>query len=318
MFIELQHYRFVLVPRFSLVAFACALDALRGANQALSRIYYTWSVASADGKTHASTSLIPLGAVPLDSDPQPDVVVVCGGDSSHTYNDPTLNNWLHEQAKRECRIGAISDGSYVVAAAGLFDGVTSTIHWKCLDAYRERFPDLDIKPAIMEISQNRFSCAGGTSSLDLMLHFVREEHGSEIASQIAENYFHDTIRDRSREQHLTNAYRIAARNPLLADALLLMENHLESRLSITDIAKLLKLSRRQLDRIFQRDLGQTPRDHYRNLRLTRASGLLMQTGMSVSEIAVACGFQSASHLSKHFQTRFGLSPGRYRRENVVF
>ncbi|MEO0327643.1 MAG: GlxA family transcriptional regulator [Pseudomonadota bacterium] len=312
----LPHYHFVLLPRFSLVAFSCALDGLRGANQILGRQFYTWKTVSPDRPTTVSTSDIPLITEPLDAMPEPDVIVICGGDSSHAYENSALMHWLRAKAKQGRRIGSISDGAFVAAEAGLFDKVPSTIHWKCLDAYRERFPDLDIKPAIMEISEKRFSCAGGTSSLDLMLQFVREEHGSAIASQIADNYFHDTIRDRSREQHLTNAFRIAGRNPLLADALLLMESHLETRLSIFDIAQKLKLSRRQLDRIFKRDLNQTPKDYYRNLRLSRASGLLIQTNMNISEIAVGCGFQSASHLGKYFTERFGQTPGQYRRQHV--
>lgn len=314
----MRNYCFVLIPRFSLVAFSCAIDALRGANQVLGSSYYSWQAAGVDGTPTTSTSAIEVPTVKLTEVSEPEVIVICGGDSSHTYRNPVLVNWLHDQANRGKRIGSISDGAFVVADAGLFDKVTSTIHWKCHDAYRERHPNLEIKPSMMEISGNRFSCAGGTASLDLMLHFIREEHGSEITSQIADNYFHDTIRDSSREQHVTNAFRLASRNPVLAEALLLMESHLENRLTITDIAGLLNISRRQLDRIFKRDLKKSPQEFYRHLRLNRASGLLLQTNMSVSEIAVGCGFQSASHMGKYFQARFGLTPGSYRKQNSVY
>ena len=96
-----------------------------------------------------------------------------------------------------------------------------------------------------------------------------------------------------------------------------MENHLENRLTIAEIAKRLSISRRQLDRIFKRYLNQSPQEIYRSLRLTRASGLLLQTGMSVTEIALACGFQSASHMGRFFQTQFGMTPGAYRRFHSV-
>ncbi len=310
-------YQFVLIPRFSLVAFSCAIDALRGANQVLGESHYEWQTVSAEGDTALSTSSIVVPTELIPNDARADVIAICGGDSSHSYENATLTNWLHDQAKAGTRIGSISDGAFVAAAAGLFDQVPSTIHWKCYDAYRERFPKLDIKPSIIEISKTRFSCAGGTSSLDLMLHFIREAHGAEITSQIAENYFHDTIRDGSREQHVTNAFRIASRNPVLADALLLMEGHLEARLTITEIAKQVNISRRQLDRIFKRDMKQSPQEFYRYLRLTRASGLLLQTGMSVTEVSLACGFQSASHMGKFFHSQFGLTPGAYRRHHAV-
>ncbi|MEM9329897.1 MAG: GlxA family transcriptional regulator [Pseudomonadota bacterium] len=314
----MQSYCFVLVPRFSLVAFSCAIDALRGANQILGEEYYSWRAASVEGLPMVSTSAIEVPTIKVTNASHADVIVVCGGDSSHTYQNAKLTHWLHDQAKRGKKIGSISDGAFVVADAGLFDRVPSTIHWKCYDAYRERHPDLEIKPSMMEISGNRFSCAGGTASLDLMLHFIQERHGVETTSQIANNYFHDTIRDGSREQHLTNAFRLGSKNPILAEALLLMESHLEMRLSISDIADILEISRRQLDRIFKRHVKKSPQEVYRHLRLTRASGLLLQTNMSVSEIAVGCGFQSASHMGKYFQTRFGLTPRNYRQQNSVY
>lgn len=314
----MQRFHFVLLPRFSLVAFSCAIDALRGANQVLGEAFYSWHAVSAEGENAISTSSISVPTRLLSEAGSPDVIVICGGDQSHNYRNMKLTNWLHEQAKMGKRIGSISDGSFVAADAGLFDKVCSTIHWKCYDAYRERFPKLDVKPSIMEISGKRFSCAGGTSSLDLMLHFISEQHGAGISSQIANNYFHDTIRDGSREQHITNAFRLASRNPVVAEALLLMEQNLEAQLTIADIANELKISRRQLDRIFKRDFNQPPQLVYRNLRMSRAAGLLLQTGMSVTEIAIGCGFHSASHLGKHFTAKHGLTPSAFRKQNTVY
>jgi len=313
----MDHFCFILIPGFSLVALSCAIDALRAANQISGKPVYEWQTATPEGMGAISSSSIALPAVRLDEIESPSLVAVCGGDRSHDYANTDLTNWLHKQAKTETHIGSISDGAFVLAETGLFDDVASTIHWKCFDAYRERFPSLDIRPSILEISNNRFSCAGGTSSLDLMLHFIREKHGGELAGQIADNYFHDVIRDGSREQHVTNAFRYSSRNPVLANALLMMEQNLESPLSILEIADSLQRSRRQIDRIFNRELGKTPKNIYLDMRLTRASGLLLQTGMSVTEIAIGCGFQSASHLSKYFLRSFDKTPGEYRRENKL-
>lgn len=314
----MQRFYFVLLPRFSLVAFSCAIDALRGANQILGEASYAWHAVSADGATSTSTSGIEVPTSNLTTLAPPDVIVICGGDQSHNYQSAVLTNWLHSQAKQGKRIGSISDGAFVAADAGLFDAVPSTIHWKCFDAYRERFPDLDAKPSIMEVSSKRFSCAGGTSSLDLMLHFITEQHGAEVSSQIANNYFHDTIRDGSSEQHITNAFRVAAQKPTLSEALLIMEQNLEVQMPIAKIADQVKISRRQLDRIFKREFDETPQTIYRNLRLSRASGLLLQTGMSITEIALACGFQSASHLGKYFSIRYEATPSTYRRQNTQY
>lgn len=310
-------FTFALVPGFSLVAFSCAIDALRGGNLVLGYTHYDWNSVSPDGTPVISSSEIAVPTIAIDVLPETDVVAICGGVNSHNYSDDRLIRWLQILAKTEKRLGSISDGAFVAAKAGLFDSVPSTIHWRCQDAYRERFPDLEIRASMIEISPRRFSCAGGTASLDLMLHFVREEHGSEVVSLIAQNFFHDTVRDGAREQHLTNAFRIAGRNPVLSEAILIMESHLEQRLSISEIANRINISRRQLDRIFQQSAGQSAREFYRDLRLTRASGLLMQTNMSVSEIAVGCGYQSASHLGQQFREKFGETPGTYRRSQIA-
>lgn len=320
---------FFLVPGFSLVALSCAVDALRAANLVLGRRAYDWLLCcdAADpggpGASEAgaagvpSSSNIRLPAAPLADRPTPgkapDLFAVVGGERSHSYRSPALVRTLARAAGRGTRIGSISDGAFPVAAAGLFDGYRSTIHWKCLDAYRERFPDLDIRTSIFEIDRNRFSCAGGTTSLDLMLTFVMEAHGAETAALVAENYVHDRIREAAQEQHVTAAIRMAGRNRHLAEAILLMERHLEDPLPVDRIADAVALSARQLTRLFRAHLHRPPGQFYLELRIDRAASLLRQTGLSVSEIAVACGFQSASHLGRHLKRRHGATPGQWRR-----
>ncbi len=308
-----KHFCFVLIPSFSLVAFSCATDALRAANEFIGSKAYSWNAVSAGENITKSSSGFAIAAPDISEAGEPDVIVICGGDRSHEYRNQALTNWLQAKSHQNCAIGSISDGAFVLADIGLFSKVPSTIHWRCFDAYRERFPELDIRPSIMEISDNRFSCAGGTASLDLMLHFISADHGAETASRVADNYFLDIIRDTSKEQHLTNAYRVAGKNEHLAQALLLMENNLEAPLSIAGLSVAVGVSKRQLDRIFKRYVGSSPQAHYRELRLARASGLLIQTGMGITEIALACGFQSASHLGKFFKQRFAVTPGEFRR-----
>ena len=316
---------FALVPGFSLLALSCAVDALRAANLVLGRRAYEWRLTADPGDPGESggeagvpsSSHIRLPAAPLAArgapDAASDMIAVVGGERSHDYESPVLAGSLKRAAGRGARIGSISDGAFPVAAAGLFDGYRSTIHWKCLDAYRERFPGLDIRTSIFEIDRTRFSCAGGTTSLDLMLTFVMAAHGAETAALVAENYVHDRIREAAQEQHITAAIRMAGQNRHLAEAILLMERHLEDPLSIDQVAGAAGLSARQLTRLFCSHLRQPPGRFYLDLRIDRAAALLRQTGMSVSEIAVACGFQSASHLGRHLKRRHGATPGQWRR-----
>jgi transcriptional regulator GlxA family with amidase domain len=308
-----RHFAFVLIPRFTMLSLSCALDGLRCANVDCRPGSYSWELISAETGLVVSSSEVPLSVVPLREAKKPDVVVICGGERSHEYFNVELTNWLHATAKTNIPIGSVSDGAFVAAEAGLFNGHRSTIHWKCLDAYAERFPKLDIRSSIIEIDRNRFSCAGGTPCLDLMLHFILHDLGSDAVAKIANNYFHDTIGEDRQTQHLASAFRFAGHSQSLTKALLMMENNLEHPIRIAEIAEQLKISHRQLDRLFQKFLQASPAQYFRSLRLARAAGLLSQTGLNISEIAFGCGFQSSSHLGRYFKDQYGVTPGTYRK-----
>jgi len=254
-----------------------------------------------------------IETVAVEQLPERTVIAVCGGDSSHNFSSDQLSHWLKRAATRDIHIGSISDGSFVVAACGLFYGHRSTIHWKCLDAYKSNYPDLDIRATILEIDRRRFSCAGGTSSLDLFLHFVREDFGADRAATISSNYLHDVARDNTIGQNTVEAYRYAGFSKALAEALRIMAVSIEQPLSIESIATQSGATHRSLDRLFKRHMGMGPARYYRELRLGRAASLLQQTGMPVSEIAVACGFNTSSHLGQHFRKHYEMTPGEFRR-----
>ncbi len=313
-----SRFCFFLVPGFSLVALSCAIDVLRAANVEIGHEVFSWYLAGSlpldnERSEIISSSGLGLTVSDLAQNADCDVISVCGGEKSHLFNCERTDNWLRQQARLGKTIGSISDGAYVVAAAGLFDDCRSTIHWKCQFAYRERHPKADIRTSILEIDGTRFSCAGGTASLDLMLHFVMQKTDRETVGKIADNYFHDVVRGQDQAQQMTSAYRFAGRDQVMTDALLLMESNLEVPLQIATISHQLNISPRQLDRLFTKHLGTTPSAHYREIRLIRASGLLKQSQLSISEIAVGCGFQSSSHLGRHFKKMYGRTPMQQRR-----
>lgn len=300
-----------------MVALSCAIDALRAANLETGTALFGWTLIAENAELVQSSSGIGLQCISVDecvpADTPIDVIVVCGGEHSHSFSSPKVDRWLKAWARHNIMIGAISDGAFVVAACGLFDRHRSTIHWKCQSAYRERYPDLDIRTSIIEIDGNRFSCAGGTSSLDLFLLFITRTFDARIAGKVADNYFHDFIRGADQTQPLSSGLRHAARSEKLSFALVLMASEIEYPLEIGEIAEKTGVSLRQLDRLFNKYLSVSPSRHYRNIRLLQAAGLLRQTGLPVSKIALGCGFQSSSHLSKFFRKKYNATPNQYRR-----
>lgn len=308
----MQKFGFFLVPGYSLVALSCAIDVLRAANIEAGSNDFEWVLLSDKCAPAKSSSGIELTCAAIDETEKFDVIAVCGGERSHTYQSKKLENWLRGHARIGTIIGSISDGAYIVAKTGLFDNCRSTIHWKCQSAYRELYSNLDIRMSILEIDGKRFSCAGGTASLDLILSFVSDKLGVEIAGRIADNYFHDTIRGKEQVQHMAGALRFASSNKTLTDALLLMESALEYPIPVSEIARKVNISLRQLDRIFQANLSKSPSKYYREMRILRAGEMLKQTVLPISEIALGCGFQSVTHFSKYFKQHFNDTPRKYR------
>ena len=303
----------MLVPGFSLVALSCAVDVLRAAHLEMPEEGFEWRFVSADGAGRVRSSAgIELDVGSLASAPGADAVAVCGGDRTHAFRDGRSEAHLRRQAADGLAIGAISDGAFLVARAGLFRRSRSTIHWKCQTAYREAFPELDIRASLLEIDGARFSCAGGTASLDLMLHFVRQRLGDVAAARIADNYVHDRLRGDDEAQPLAAGLRLTRLDPMLAAAVRIMQRSLEAPTALDAVADELSITPRRLNRLFHRHLGRAPSQHYRLLRLERAAGLLRQSGLSVGEIALACGFQSASHMARHFGPAYGTTPSAFR------
>ncbi len=311
-------FYFLLVPGFSLLALSSAIDVLRAANLEARGNAYQWTLIGEGSDCVESSSGLSLDCQRLpklfrrDMADTATTVVVCGGDTVKLEVDEGIILWLKSLANLNLKVGSVSDGAFVVAQSGLFDQHRSTIHWKCLDDYRAQFPQLDIRASILEMDENRFSCAGGTASLDLFLQFVLQDLGTDVVAKIADNYFHDTLRDSSISQNVADAYRFASKSRVLAEALRIMSQHLEQPLSIADIAKESGATHRSLDRLFARYLALSPSKYYRRLRLNRAANLLLQTSLPITDIAVASGFGTASHLGLHFKQAYQLTPKQFR------
>ena len=310
-----RSFTFVLLPGFSMLALSGAIDVLRAANlcQAPEQ-HYRWKLTSADKREVCSSSGVFLPTAPISDDDTPAVIVVCGGENADLFNSSRLQRWLTQQNQPDRMIGSLSDAAFVVADYGLFDGYRSTIHWQCLEQYRLKYPQLDIRASILEIDRNRFSCAGGTSSIDLMLHFIRDDLGSEAVIKISENYFHDTVRGSEHGQTISDAYRYAGKSRLLSEALAYMSASLDQPLSIKKLSEQIGTSHRTMDRLFQTHLNTSPARHLRALRLARAATLLKQTGLPVSDVALNCGFTTASHLGRYFREQYGKTPVQFRKQ----
>ena len=196
-------FGFLLLPRFAMLAFTAAVEPLRAANLLSGRSLYRWRVFTADGRAMASSNGIEVNAqAAVESEEALDSVVVCGGLDAHLYKDKGAFTWLRRHARQGARIGAISDGTHLLAAAGLLEGHACTIHWQCLAGLREMHPELDIHTELYCIDRKRFTCAGGTAALDMMFALINADHGENVVNRICEQCLADRVRNPHDRQRL--------------------------------------------------------------------------------------------------------------------
>jgi transcriptional regulator GlxA family with amidase domain len=311
---------FFLVPNFTMIAFATAIDPLRSANRMLGYEAYSWRLASADGKPVCASNGVECSVnTSLEEErrklagrERPSMFVVCAGINVESYSNKSVFALLREEYNRGVAIGGICTGAYILAQAGLLSDKRCSIHWENLPGFQETFPRALAFADLFEFDSNIFTCAGGTASLDMMLKIIGEDFGDNLVNRVCEQVLTDRIRDQSDRQRLPLRARLGVQNSKVLTIIELMEANLSEPLSLLDISNHVGLSRRQIERVFRGEMGRSPARYYLEIRLDRARHLLIQSSMPVVEVAVACGFVSASHFSKCYRELYGRSPQQER------
>ena len=306
-------YAFLTLANYSLIAVANAIEPLRMANRLVGREVYEWSIVTLDGQANAASGGLSLAPTePLDKLGGVDILFVCGGINVRDAVSPALLSQLRRLAERRVPLGALCTGGYALAKAGLLDQFKATIHWENLSALREEFPRVRISDQLFTIDRDRFTCSGGTAPLDLMLHLIQLKLGSRISQLVSEQFIVDRVRKDTDRQYIPLRAQIGLSNRGLIRVAQLMEENIEKPLSLDKIAKATGLSRRQIERLFKRDLNCVPKRFYLEMRLRRARELLLQTAMPIMDVTTACGFQSPPHFSKCYRNQFGYPPSAER------
>ena len=309
---------FVLVPQFSMMSFSAALEPLRSANRLSGRTLYDWRLASLDGQPVEASNGIPIGVQgDLESLGKPDLVVVCAALDPLRYAvQRPLTQRLRHLARHGCRIGAISGGPFVLAEAGLLGARRCTVHWEYRDLFAERYPRARLTDDLFVIDREIFTCSGGTAALDMMLGFVREQHGAGLAVAVAEQFLHPRIRAPDDRQRMEISGRYRVHDATVIEILRLMERTVEEPLRVEALGARIGISARQVERLFRRHIGEAPASFYLGLRLRHGRSLLQQTCQAISEVAVASGFRSTSHFAHAYRRYFHRAPSDERRRQA--
>ena len=308
-----KRYIFVLLDQFTMLCFSSAVEALRIANRMSGHELYSWALAGEGGEmAHCSAGIGYKLDMDLDEMQRDDTIMLCGGINVQAATSKRVLNWLRREARRGATIGGLCTAGYSLAKAGLLDGKRATIHWENQDSFSEEFEEVTLTKSVFVIDGNRITTAGGTASIDLMLKIIANDHGEDLANMVADQLIYTSIRTDQDTQRLSIPTRIGVRHPKLGQVIRMMEQNIEEPISPASLAKDVGMSTRQLERLFRRYLNRSPKRYYMELRLAKARNLLMQTDMSVINVALACGFASPSHFSKCYRAHYDTTPYRER------
>ena len=307
---------FVLVPRFTLTAFAGFVDALRLAadegdrsRQHLCR----WEILGSDPVASSCGALVTPTA-PLESAERYDTIVVVGGLLHGGQRVPArVTAFLREAAAQGVRLVGLCTGSFVLARAGLLDGYLACVSWFHREEFEAEFPHCRVvSNQMFVIDRDRLTCAGGTSVVHLAATLIERSIGRASAVKALRIMIEEQplpARTLQPEAVLTER----STDSVVHKAMLLIEQHLQQPESIELLAERLGIGRRQLERRFKVDVGLSPAEYRQKLRLERASWLLRHTDLDVTEVALECGFQDGASFARALRRGTGVSPSAFRR-----
>jgi transcriptional regulator GlxA family with amidase domain len=306
-------FGFLLLPKFTLLAFSAALDTLRIANQLAQKPLYGWLVVSEDGKAVSSSSGIDVDVHLALNELKPDTYLfVCSGNNGHQAASDDVVSGIRRHTRFGGKLGGICTGAATLARTGLLTGKRFTLHWENQPGFVEAFPDLVPSAQRFERDGDLLTCGGGVAATEMMISIISRDFGEDFAIAVSDMCLNGPDVGTRSEQRSSIAKAISSRNPRILAVLRAMYDNIEEPLSLDELATGAGISRRQIERQFRQLLNEAPAQTYRNIRLERARTLLSETNLSVMEIALASGFSSPNLLTRHYKDRYGETPHGHR------
>lgn len=299
----------LLIDDFALMSYASLIEPYRAANVLAGETLYRWIHVSIDGRPARASNGASVAADQAVGQPLAcDTLFVFAAGDPASFRDSATFAWLREIARQGSVIAGVSGGPYLLARAGLLDGYRATIHWDHRPDFAETFHQIAIEPNLYVIDRRRVTCAGGTSGMDLAIELIERQQGHALATQVGDWFIRTQPRAADQPQRASLRERYGVDNDRVLKVLARMEATVEEPQPREALARLAGVSLRQLERLFAGHLGESLNDAYRRIRLEQAVQLLKKTGLSVTSVAIACGFRSSSHFSRAFKAHYGMSP----------
>ncbi|WP_424941760.1 GlxA family transcriptional regulator [Aliiroseovarius crassostreae] len=295
------------------LSLAAVVDPLRAANRRAGRVLFTWVWLTPDGGPVQLTSGLQVPGTAFATAPELDALFVIAGFELEAQSTPPLLRKLRQIAQAGVAMVGVDGGPWILARAGLLNKHRATTHWEDMEKFEASFPEINATRDRFVIDGQMITTGGAGSALDMMLHLIRARHGEALAMRTAGALIYEPDPSGNRPQTVTSPARLMARAPKVAQAIRIMEEHLEDPPSVAALAQQLGLSQRSLEVRFQQALGTSPGAYFLTLRLDEARRLASDTALPVAEIALRTGFASAASFARAFKAAHGQSVSALRK-----
>lgn len=320
--LKIKRLGFMIFHGFPMACLTSMIEPLRGANEILGQKAFSWQLIGEIGTRLTSSADVGFDPdIALADAKDMDFLFLLGAPQSQ-FDDPKASNGiLRRLVQHGMSIGGISGGVFPLARSGLLDGYTCSVHWCYRAAFESEFPHIETVDDVVFRDRNRVTVSGAAAGFDAMLNLIEQELSAEIMTEVACWFQHPLVRGTGVQQRIPTVYSSSTDDMLpkpLQKAVQLFSESFDEPISVAQVAEIVGLSSRQMERKFKQATGQSPINFYRSKRMKAARQLVLYSGDSLSQIALAVGYTTPSQMIKYYKQEFGVAPQEDREKINMF
>ncbi len=292
------------------------IEPLRAANEIANCRAFNWRILSETGDRVTSSAQVVFDPdITLTDATNIDYLFLLSSPTASFLDRKGAEGQLRRLARHGAAVGGVSGGVFPLARSGLLDGHAVSVHWCYEAAFAQEFPDLPMRDDVIVFDHPRYTVSGAAAAFDLMLSFIEDRLGADVATEVACWFQHPVVRGRGVRQK-TPTFRRESTADLLPDpvakAVEILGRHVSDPIAVEELAGTVGVSPRQLERQFKKATGQSPSRYYRTLRMKAARQLVLFSKEPMPRIAAAVGYETVSPLMRYYREEFGISPNEDR------
>lgn len=320
--VETKRLGFLIFNGFPMSCLTSMIEPLRAANEIVGKKAFSWQLIGETNARIMSSAQVAFDPDIALGDAQGlDYIFLLSAPKSD-FSDPKASNGiLRRLVQHGMQIGGISGGIFPLARAGLLDGYTCSVHWCYRAAFEVEFPQIETIDDVIFSDRSRITVSGAAAGFDAMLNLIAQQLDAEVMTEVACWFQHPLVRGAGVQQRIPTARSSCTDDMLpkqIQKAVQLFSESFEDPISVTEVADIIGLSPRQMERKFKQTTGQGPINFYRSKRMHAARQLVLYSNGSLSQIALAVGYSTAAPMVKYYRDEFGLTPQEDREKINMF